>query len=128
MRLRVMRPSRTPAWWTSCRRCSTPGAPLGIFLKSSAPSVFWPIHRKGAWSDEITDSTSRRRASQSASQSDGRRGGGVNTNFAPSKSGRARSARSVKRYWVHVSAQTACPTARARATGSRASAQLTCTT
>ena len=107
MRLSVIRPSLTPKWWIIFNRSSRPGAPFGIFEKSSLPIVFWPSSRKAQWSVEIADSTSVRTASQSTGWFDLSRTGGEKTYLAPPKSGSSRSVMSVKKYCVQVSPQTA---------------------
>ena len=46
-RFRLMRPCRTPPSCTSVRRVSMPGAPFGIFEKSSWPSTFCSFMQNG---------------------------------------------------------------------------------
>ena len=67
MRLRVMRPPRTPNSWIIISLSSIPGPPFGIFEKSSLPIDFCPSQRNAQWSVEIADSVSVRTAFQSTS-------------------------------------------------------------
>ena len=46
-RLSPIRPATTPPVKTRLIRCSTPGAPFGIFEKSPRPSSFWSLKQKG---------------------------------------------------------------------------------
>ena len=128
MRLSEIRPSRTPNWWIICSRFSSPGAPLGICRKSCSPASFCPLNRYAQWSVEIAWSTFVRTAFQSTSWLSFGRGGGVYTNFAPSKSGRSRNDWSMKKYCVQVSPWTSQPFSRAIAIGSADSLHETCTT
>src|SRR5713226_6375393 len=54
----------TPPVYTRLKRCSMPGPPLGILVKSSLPSSFCSLKQKGQWSVETTCSVSfaRRRS------------------------------------------------------------------
>src|SRR5213082_3432019 len=70
MRLRLIRPSRTPKWWIIFSRSSSPGPPFGIFVKSSWPSVFCPSQRNAQWSVEIAESASVRTDALSAISTD----------------------------------------------------------
>ena len=77
MRLSEIRPARTPNSWIICSRFSSPGAPFGIFEKSSLPIVFCPSQRNAQWSVETTERMSVRTAFQSTSWLALSRGGGV---------------------------------------------------
>src|SRR3954468_8666365 len=103
MRLRLIRPSRTPQGGIIFSRSSRPGPPFGIFEKSSLPSVFCPSQRNAQWSVEIAESASVRTAFHRYSQFDLSRTGGEYTYFAPSKFGFAMSSSEAKKYCVHVS-------------------------
>ncbi len=72
------------------RRVSIPGAPFGIFEKSSLPSCFCgSFMQNGQWSVETTWRSFLARPFQSASWFHFSRSGGDITYFAPSKPGRS---------------------------------------
>ena len=77
---------------------------LGILVNPLRPSSFWPFMQKGQGSVETTcKSWVRSPRQRSACMCFGRRGG-VQTYFAPSKSGRSRSSSERNRYCGQVSA------------------------
>ncbi len=81
------RPPRTPASKRRDIRVSMPGAPPGIFVKSSLPRDFWSLIRKGQWSVATVCNSPAARARQSRSWAWRSRSGGLITYFAPSKPG-----------------------------------------
>ena len=112
IRFSEIRPWRTPSSWTMCSRSSIPGAPFGIFEKSSRPSVFWPFQRNEQWSVEIAERTSLRTAFHSTSwfDSGARRAACRRTSRPRSRAGRATSRRR---------RSTACTSRRRRSSPSR---------
>ena len=111
-----IRPWRTPPSHIRYIRVSTPGMPFGIFAKLPVPRSFCPFMQNGQWSVETTCRSFVRRPRHMSSCMWAGRSGGVQTNFAPSKSGRARSSWERKRYCGHVSAKTGSPRSRASTT------------
>src|SRR6266568_1831461 len=77
----------TPPVYTRLKRCSMPGPPLGILVKSSLPSSFCSLKQKGQWSVETTCSVSLARPCQSFSCCHFSRSGGVKTYLAASNPG-----------------------------------------
>src|SRR5215831_16740227 len=77
-------PPATPPLYTRLIRCSTPGPPFGILVKSSRPSSFCSLKQNGQWSVEITCKSLPRRPVHNLSWFHFSRRGGVMTYLAPS--------------------------------------------
>ena len=79
----VIRPAATPAEYSSSPRCSTPGRPPGILVKSYCPARFWAVVKE-QWSVATVSISPSRRAAHRASWSSCRRRGGAQTYLAAS--------------------------------------------
>ena len=77
-------PLHTPSEYNKDNLSSTPGAPLGHFVKSSAPCCFCLLKVNGQWSVATVSISLFLRPSHNASLSAGFRSGGAITAFNPS--------------------------------------------
>ena len=76
-RLSVIRPSRTPKWWSMWSLFSIPGPPFGTTWNSSPLMAFCSGQLNGQWSVETAERASDWSAFQRCSWCSFGRGGGV---------------------------------------------------